>query len=87
MMLGRNYPEISCESVFDESEWKSVFKIIRKNGSLPTKPPTLQEMIIMIAILGGYINGKSAPPPGITVIWRGMLRMYDFALAWEAFSS
>jgi hypothetical protein len=85
MMLGRNCPEISCEHIFEEAEWKSVYKILNKKCALPANPPKLQELIVMIATLGGYIPNNSAPPPGITVMWRGMCRMNDFALAWEAF--
>lgn len=85
MMIGRSCPEMSCEVIFEESEWKSVYKIINKKTELPLIPPKLQEFIIMIATLGGYVEFKNSPPPGVMVMWRGMLRMHDFALAWEAF--
>ena len=85
MMLGRSCPEMSCEIVFQAAEWKSVYKILKKNEDLPVDPPKLQEFIVMIATLGGYVKFKKGPPPGVTVMWRGMLRMHDFALAWEAF--
>jgi hypothetical protein len=39
----------------------------------------------MIAILGGYVYKKGAEPPGVKTMWRGMARMVDFAIAWEAF--
>lgn len=85
MMLGRSCPEMSCEDVFEEAEWKSVYKILNKKEKIPEDPPKLQEFIVMIATLGGYVEFKNSPPPGVTVMWRGMLRMHDFALAWEAF--
>lgn len=84
MMIGRSCPEMSCETCFEEAEWKSVYKILHKSEP-PSKPPQLQEFIVMVASLGGYVKFKNAPPPGVTVMWRGMLRMHDFALAWEAF--
>ena len=40
----------------------------------------------MIATLGGYVNRRSEGPPGVKVVWKGMARMIDFALAWEAFA-
>lgn len=85
MMIGRSCPEISCEVVFEEAEWKSVYKILNKKAELPLTAPKLQDFIIMIASLGGYVGFKNSPSPGVTVMWRGMLRMHDFALAWEAF--
>ena len=85
MMIGRSCPEMCCSAIFEESEWKSVYKILNKKTELPLEPPKLQEFIIMIASLGGYVEFKNSPPPGVTVMWRGMLRMHDFALAWEAF--
>ena len=85
MMMGRTCPEMSCEVCFEEAEWKSVYKILNKKSELPSNPPKLQEFIVMIASLGGYVEFKNAPPPGVTVMWRGMLRMHDFSLAWEAF--
>lgn len=85
MMIGRTCPEVSCEVIFEEAEWKSVYKILNKKSEIPLLPPKLQEFIIMIASLGGYVEFKNSPPPGVTVMWRGMLRMHDFALAWEAF--
>ena len=39
----------------------------------------------MIAKLGGYIDKNNTEPPGVKTIWKGMARMVDFAIAWEAF--
>jgi hypothetical protein len=86
MMLGRLTPDISCGDIFADAEWKSVFKILNRKEQIPDKPPSLNEFIIMIANLGGYVEGKNALPPGVKVMWRGMSRMKDFALAWEAFA-
>lgn len=85
MMLGRICPEISAGDLFEEAEWKSVYKILNKKKPLPRKPPQLNEFIIMIGILGGYVPGKKAEPPGVKTMWTGMARMMDFAIAWEAF--
>jgi len=85
MMLGRICPEMSSGDIFCEAEWKSVYKILNIKEKIPENPPTLNEFILMIAQLGGYVGGKKAPPPGVKVMWRGMARMVDFAIAWEAF--
>jgi len=85
MMMGRVHGEMSCDVVFDEAEWKSVYKIVNMRQALPERAPSLGEFIVMIAVLGGYVNRKKEGPPGVKVIWKGMARMVDFALAWEAF--
>lgn len=84
MMLGRSCPEMSCEALFNEVEWKSVYKVLNKKKAIPKDPPTLEEFIVMIATLGGYVKQKGGKPPGVKVMWKGMARMIDFALAWEA---
>ena len=58
---------------------------VTKGGALPTKPPILSEFIILIAILGGYLNRKNDPPPGPTVMWRGYNKMQTLTDAWESF--
>jgi hypothetical protein len=85
LMMGRACGEMSCDVVFDGAEWKAVYKILNRKQALPEKPPSLGEFIIMIAILGGYVDRNKEGPPGVKVVWKGMARMVDFALAWEAF--
>jgi hypothetical protein len=85
MMLGRVCSDMDVEDIFEASEWKSVYKIVNKNKALPKKAPHLGDFMIMVAILGGYVRSKNAKPPGVKVIWKGMARMVDFAIAWDAF--
>src|SRR5438552_1934344 len=85
-MLGRNCPDIDCNIVFEKNEWQSVYAIVKKT-SPPKHPPTLNEMILMIAKLGGFLGRKSDGHPGAKVMWIGIQRMRDFTLAWETFNS
>lgn len=85
MMLGRVNSEMSTSEVFEEAEWKSVYKIAHNKKPIPRKAPKLGEFIILIAMLGGYVNQKGAEPPGVKTMWKGMARMVDFAIAWEVF--
>jgi len=41
---------------------------------------TLSDYIIKLAQMGGYLARRSDPPPGNTVIWRGMSRLVDIQL-------
>jgi len=85
-MLGRNYPNLPCDVVFEAHEWQSVYAISTKKP-IPKKPPCLYAIIIMIAKLGGFLGRKSDKYPGPKVMWTGMQRMKDFAQAWQIFQS
>jgi len=87
MKLGRSCPEMSCETIFSASEWKSVYKVVNKGAKLPDRAPILGEFMIMVAKLGGYLNRKNDPPPGPKSIWIGINRMNDFAVAWDTFGN
>jgi hypothetical protein len=41
---------------------------------------TLAHYLTKIARLGGYLARASDPPPGNTVMWRGMSRLTDLRL-------
>ena len=49
MMLGRTCPEMLCGELFSEAEWKAVYTVVRREPP-PETPPTLQEMIAMMAV-------------------------------------
>lgn len=82
--LGRECPELACDALFDDVEWKPVWKIVSKTP-LPKKTPPLAEFIPLLAQLGGYNNRSTDDPPGPKVLWVGMRRMLEFSIAWTAF--
>jgi hypothetical protein len=61
--LGRSCPEISCEAVFEPAEWQSVYQVVKRQKP-PKQPPKLQEMVRLVAQLGGYVNRKRGAEPG-----------------------
>jgi hypothetical protein len=81
--LGRTCPDLSCEIIFEASEWKSVYMTVRHEDP-PSTPPTLNEMIRMIGALGGYVQRRSTQPSPQT-LWLGLQRVHDLSTAWEAF--
>lgn len=82
--LGRACPSVPCDAVFEPSEWQSLWVVVRREP-LPAKPPSLQEVILMIAQLGGYTGRKGDGPPGAQAMWEGLQAVRHFAMAWEAF--
>ena len=81
--LGRECPDLDCEIIFEPSEWKSVYMTVRQQDP-PSTPPSLNEMIRMIASLGGYVIRRSTQP-GTQTLWFGLQRVHDLSTAWETF--
>ena len=75
VMLGRAYPDLPCDVVFDDLEWRTAFVI--RHHRPPTVPPSLADMIIIIASFGGYLARN--PPP--EAIWIELQRLRDFVIA------
>lgn len=73
--LARSEPDISCETVLTPTEWKILYRTVKRTANVPVKPPTIKEASIMIAQLGGFAGFKSAGSPGIKVIWWGMTKL------------
>jgi hypothetical protein len=81
--MGRTCPDLDCETIFEPSEWKAAWTAIKRQ-ELPAKPPRLNEIVRLIASLGGYIERKNSEP-GTQTLWIGLQRMYDLAWAWDTF--
>ena len=82
-MLGRDCPEMPCDTVFADEEWKAVYLVTQRKPP-PDQPPSLDTMVRMVASLGGFLNRKSDGFPGPKTLWIGLQRVPDFVLALEA---
>lgn len=82
--LHRECPELSCEAVFTDYQWQSVWSVTT-GDPLPSEVPSLAEFIPLLASLGGYNNRAKERPPGPQTIWIGVRRAHDYARAWLAF--
>jgi hypothetical protein len=80
----RAAPGISCEAVFEPGEWKAVC-VVMHGQPPPASPPTLSQMVAMVAQLGGYVNRKRPDEPGPQTVWLGLQRLHDMALCWHLF--
>jgi hypothetical protein len=84
MMLGRHCPDLPCDILLTEAEWKSAWQV-RRQTPPPESPPALGEMISILSSLGGHLGRKCDGLPGPKSIWIGLHRTMEFALAWNAF--
>lgn len=85
--VARNAPDLPCTVIFTDSEWKATYRVMNRKKPLPSKPVTLNEMMLMIGALGGFMPRKGCKFPGVKSIWKGTQRVYDFALAYDLFMS
>ena len=78
-MLNRTRPEASPDEAFTELDQYLLDELVPdKPARNPTAP--LAHYITKLARLGGYLARAHDPPPGNTVIWRGMSRLTDIQL-------
>jgi hypothetical protein len=82
-MLGRECPEMPCDTVFADEEWRAVYLVTQRQAP-PDAPPSLDTMVRMVATLGGFLNRKSDGFPGPKTLWIGIQRIPDFVVALEA---
>jgi hypothetical protein len=85
-MLGRECPDVSCEIVFDKTEWQTAY-IVLKRKKPPKDPPPLNEMIKLFASLGGFLNRSCDKNPGPGALWKGLKDLHEHVKAREAFES
>jgi hypothetical protein len=82
-MLGRACPEMPCDSVFADDEWKAVYLVTQRKPP-PLQTPSLDTMVRMVATLGGFLNRNADGFPGPKTLWIGLQRIPDFVLALKA---
>jgi Transposase Tn5 dimerisation domain len=84
-LVGRELPAMPCTAILEADEWQALYCFIHKTNTPPLEPPTLQQATRWIAQLGGCLARKHDGEPGPTVIWRGLQRLNDLAMAWQLF--
>jgi hypothetical protein len=81
-MLGRAYPEASCELVFELREWQTIY-MMQYQSPPPDQPPPLRDTVRALAQLGGFLARTGDGEPGIKSIWQGYQRLHEFIYAVE----
>lgn len=81
-MMGRAYPDTSCEIVFEAREWQTLYTM-QFHSAPPPQPPPLHHMVRALARLGGFLARTGDGEPGIQSIWQGYQRLHEFIYALE----
>ena len=84
-LLARTGTQLCCDVLLQPDEWKALYCRTHGTTKLPKKTPTLQQTVLWIAMLGGYLNRKHDRPPGPTVIWRGFLLLHEITKMYQLF--
>ena len=84
-LLNRHVPEADCTQVVTENEWRALYALTHKTRTFPEKTPTVAQVVLWIAKLGGFLGRKSDGPPGVTVLWRGWQRLTDISNTFALF--
>ena len=82
-MLARTSPDDPPTVALTNEEIIILDHIVRDTGNRKTKPGTLSFYLTKLARLGGYLARMADPPPGNTVVWRGLTRLTDIRLGAE----
>ena len=82
-VMARATPEADPTIAFTVTEITILDRLIADSGNRGAKPGTLQLYLTKLSRLGGYLARTSDPPPGNTVVWRGLRRLVDIQIGAE----
>jgi hypothetical protein len=77
MRKGRTCPDLDARLFFDPDEIRGAHLLTKKK--MPATPPTLNEVVRLIAQVGGFLGRKSDGEPGAKTIWRGLDQVHAAA--------
>ncbi|HEX4114028.1 MAG TPA: hypothetical protein VH020_15960 [Stellaceae bacterium] len=77
-MLNRSAPDALPTLALTATEISVLDRLV--NDKSQARRKTLAHYLTKIAKLGGYLARANDPPPGNTVVWRGLSRLTDIAL-------
>jgi hypothetical protein len=85
MLLARLDGELPCEVLLQPIEWRALYCRMHGTTETPDESPSLAQVVLWIARLGGYLARKHDRPPGPTVIWRGFLALHEITMMYQIF--
>jgi hypothetical protein len=85
--IQRINPDVLCTEALTDPEWKALYCYLHKTQKFPDKTPTIGEVTVWIACLGGFLARKGDGEPGIISMWRGWTRLNDIVEMYTIFNS
>jgi hypothetical protein len=82
MRLGRTCPDLDAALFFDPDEIRGAYLLTKER--VPDRPPRLNEVLRLIARLGGFLARKGDGEPGAKAIWTGLQQVMIAAQTLQA---
>jgi hypothetical protein len=82
-MMARTAPQAPAAIAMTAAEMEILDRVVNNTGNRGAVRGTLNLYLTKLARLGGYLARASDPPPGNTVVWRGLRRLADIQLGAE----
>lgn len=76
MRVGRELPDLPADILFHRDEWHAAYILNEKHP--PSSLPSANEVLRLIAQIGGFIGRKGDGEPGVKTIWKGLQQMSIF---------
>jgi len=83
-MINRSDSTMPINAAFSDTERQLLDRVVPDLPREKGVTKTLSSYIRKVARLGGYLARAGDPPPGNTVMWRGLSRLTDIVLGYEA---
>ncbi|MGX8942507.1 IS4 family transposase [Symbiopectobacterium sp. Eva_TO] len=77
MRMGRTCPELDAMLFFDSDETHGAYLLMNKR--MPKGRPKLNEVLRLVAQLGGFLARKGDGEPGAKTIWKGLQKVMTAA--------
>ena len=71
----RHHPDCPATDEFSRPEVEAIVRLARPKGHQPRTMPTMGDVVLWLANLGGYTGKSSGGPPGAIVLARGLRRI------------
>jgi hypothetical protein len=82
MRMGRTCPDLDATLFFHPDEIRGAHLLTKTRK--PDRPPTLNEVLRLIARVGGFLGRKGDGEPGVKTIWEGLQEVRIAAMTIEA---
>lgn len=68
--IARSQATAPCTQAFSPAEWQTIYVLLKQQPP-PAEPPSMREIVRMLAQLGGFLARKGHGEPGSETLWRG----------------
>jgi len=76
MRMSRTQSQMQANLLFEDDEWRAAYILNKKKP--PKNIPTLNEVVRLVARLGGFLGRKHDGEPGAKTLWLGMRELAGF---------